>query len=204
MGAEMRRSGSAGAGVVVALLLVTGCGGGGKSDSGPSVTTELTKAVNTRCGHYLKPETVAAALGDNEFADVNGQFQNGKGSCLVNISVREAGRGTSGPLHTSAKLSLEILRWHDPAQVAEYVGEKCHATSADGVTKAFKGPKGACGTYRADPPEEFLVGGRVAAYAGEGRELITVTIEGVDGTLEQDREHAFELLADARAKISAK
>lgn len=198
----MRRSEFAGAGLIVALLLMTGCGGGGRSETGPSVTRALTKGVNTGCGHYLKPETVAAALGDNEFADVNGHFQDGKGSCLVNISVREAGLGTSGPLHRNVKLSLEILSWKDPAQVAEYVGGKCHAASADGVTESFKGPKEACGTYRADPPEEFLVGGRVDAYAGEGRKLITVTVHGVDGTLKQDREHAFQLLADARAKIS--
>lgn len=61
-------------------------------------------------------------------------FQDGNGSCLVNISVREAGRGRSGPLHTVAKLSLEVLDWKDPAQVAEYVDGKCHATSADNVT----------------------------------------------------------------------
>lgn len=200
----MRRSGSAGAGLVVVFLLMTGCGGGGGSETGPSVTTALAKGVNTGCGHYLKPETVAAALGDNKFADVNGHFQDGKGSCLVNISLSESGRGTSGPPHTFAKLSLQILDEEDPAQMAEYVGGKCHATSADGVTKTFKGPKGACGTYRADPPEEFLAGGRVEAYAGEGRKLITVTVDGVDGTLEQDREHAFQLLANARAKISGK
>ncbi|MBL1120708.1 hypothetical protein JK364_51890 [Streptomyces sp. 110] len=183
---------------------MTGCGGGGRSETGPSVTTALAKGVNTGCGHYLKPETVAAALGDNEFADVNGHFQGGKGSCLVNISVRAAGGGTSGPPHTFAKLSLEILDEEDPAQMAEYVGGKCHATSADGVTETFKGPKGACGTYRADPPEEFLAGGRVEAYAGEGRKLITVTVDGVDGTLKQDRKHALQLLADDRAKISGK
>lgn len=190
--------------MVVVLLLMTGCGGGGRSEAGPSVTPALTKGVNTGCGHHLKPETVAAALGDNKFAGVNGHFQDGKGSCLVNISVREEGRSGSGPLHTVAKLSLEILDWKDPAQVAEYVGGKCHATSADGVTKTFKGTKGACGTYRDDPPEEFLVGGRVDAYAGEGRKLITVTVDGVDGTLKQDRKHAFQLLADARAKVSGK
>lgn len=200
----MRRSGSACAGLVVVLLLMTGCGGGGRSETGSSVTAALTKGVNTGCGHYLKPETVGAALGDNKFADVNGQFQDGKGSCLVNISVREAGRGTSGPLHTDVKLSLEIQHWKDPAQVAGYVGGKCHATSADGVTKTFKGPKGACGTYRAHPSEEFLVGGRVDAYAGEGKKLITVTVHGVDGTLKQDSEHALQLLADARVKISGK
>ncbi|MFB7577356.1 hypothetical protein, partial [Streptomyces sp. NPDC056165] len=104
----------------------------------------------------------------------------------------------SGPQHTDVKLSLEILDWKDPAQVAGYVGGKCHATSANGVTKTFKGPKEACGTYRADPPEEFLVGGRLDAYAGEGRKLITVTVHGVDGTLKQDREHALQLLAEAR------
>ncbi|MFJ9683940.1 hypothetical protein ACIRP2_38990 [Streptomyces sp. NPDC101194] len=168
------------------------------------MTTAPAKGVNTGCGHYLKPETVAAALGDNKFADVNGHFQGGKGSCLVNISVREAGRSGSGPLHTVAKPSLEILDWKDPAQVAEYVGGKCHATSADGATRTFKGPEGACGTYWADPPEEFLVGGRVDACAGEGGKLLTVTVDGVDGTLKQDREHAFRLLADARAKFAGR
>jgi hypothetical protein len=45
------------------------------------------------------------------------------------------------------------------------------------------------------------VGGRVEAYAGEGKTLITVTIDGVDGTLKGDRQHALQLPAEARAKI---
>ncbi|MFF2409879.1 hypothetical protein [Streptomyces sp. NPDC058092] len=120
---------------------------------------------------------------------------------MVPISVTEAGRGTSGPRHTDTKLTLEIYDWKDPATVAEYVAGKCDAKPSDGVTQSFKGPKGAYGTFRADPPEDFLVGGRVAACAGEGKLLVQVTIDGVDGTLEQNREHAFQLLADARAEV---
>lgn len=87
------------------------------------------------------------------------------------------------------------------ATSAEYVAGKCDAELSDGVTQSFKGPDGACGTFHAGPPEEFLVGGRVAACAGEGRLLLQVTVDGVDGTLEQDREHALQLPADARAEV---
>ncbi|MFD4759650.1 hypothetical protein ACFWOJ_12355 [Streptomyces sp. NPDC058439] len=41
----------------------------------------------------------------------------------------------------------------------------------------------------------------MAACAGAGRLLLQVTIDGVEGTLEQDREHALQLLADARAEV---
>lgn len=75
------------------------------------------------------------------------------------------------------------------ATSAEYVAGKCDAELSDGVTQSFKGPDGACGTFHAGPPEEFLVGGRVAACAGEGRLLL------------QDREHALQLPADARAEV---
>ncbi|MFD9815632.1 hypothetical protein [Streptomyces sp. NPDC059080] len=162
----------------------------------------LAKAVNKSCSHFLKPESVAAALGDNTFDGTLGQIQGGKGSCSVTISVREAGRGTSGPLHTNVKLSLEILSWKDPALAAQSVDEVCHHTSAYGVTEIFQGPKGACSVYRAEPSEEFLVGGRLDIHGSEGRKRITVTVHGVDGTLKQDRKHALQLLADARAEIS--
>lgn len=96
---------------------------------------------------------------------------------------------------------LERERPSVRATPAEYVAGKCDAKVSDGVTQSFKGSEGACCTFPAGPPEEFLVGGRVAACAGAGRLLLQVTIDGVDDTLEQDREHALQLLADARAEV---
>ncbi|MFF2653754.1 hypothetical protein [Streptomyces sp. NPDC058045] len=198
----MRRIGSAGAVLAAGLLLVTGCSGGG-SDSGPRVTKALAESVPKGCGHYLKPESVAAALGANKFAGASGRFRDGKGSCSVDIKVGEAGRdGMDGPQHINVKFSLEIFDW-GPALVAESLKEKCHAAGDDGVTSTFKGPKGACGVYRAEPTEEFLVGGRLDAYAGEGRKLLTITFHGVDGTLKKDRGRVLRLLADARAEARA-
>ncbi|MFF9478194.1 hypothetical protein [Streptomyces sp. NPDC014733] len=198
----MRRSGWAGAGVAVGLLFVTGCGGGGGNGSAPAVDPALAKAVNKNCGHFLKPESVAAALGDNTFDGTLGKIQGDKGSCSITVSVREAGRGTSGPRHSDVKLSLEILSWKDPALVAQSVDEVCHNTSAVAVTEIFQGPKGACSVWRAEPTEEFLVGGKLDVHGGEGTKRITITVHGVDGTLKQDREHALQLLADVRAEIS--
>lgn len=68
----------------------------------------------------------------------------------------------------------------------------------------FQGPRGACVVYRAEPPEAALVGGRLKAYADEGTALLTVTVDGVDHTLKQDREHILQLLAEARAEVRAK
>ncbi|GLY66813.1 hypothetical protein Atai01_34320 [Amycolatopsis taiwanensis] len=178
---------------------MAGCGTDDTSQSGATVTPALADGVNTRCGQYLKPETVAAALGANTFADVNGQIENGAGSCLINISVTEVGYGPDSPRHSVAKVSLEILDFHDPS----HGREPCDDASAHGATEAFTGPDGACGLYWEKPPEAFLVGGRVSAYIDEGGRMITVRIDGVDPTtVNQDRDHAFQLLADARAKAS--
>lgn len=186
---------------VVASVLLAGCGGGGK---GPTVSKALVQGVDKKCGHYFKPETVATALGDNEFDQAVGGFKDGKGSCVVFISAVELGYGKDGPRRTAAKVSLEILDWKSRVDQPSYADQRCRDTTAAGVTRTFRGPGGACVVYRAEPPEAALVGGRLKAYADEGTALLTVTVDGVDHTLKQDREHILQLLAEARAEVRAK
>ncbi|MFF8692364.1 hypothetical protein ACF08W_09160 [Streptomyces sp. NPDC015144] len=190
--------------VAVVSALVAGCGGGGGGDAKPAVGKALAQGVEKRCGHYLKAETVATALGDNDFDQAVGGFKDGKGSCVVFVSAVEAGYGTDGPHRTAAKVSLEILDWERRVGSDDYAGEHCRDTTAAGVTKTFRGPGKICVVYRADPPDAFLVGGRLQANADEGTALLTVTVDGVDHALEQDREHALQLLAEARAVVRAR
>ncbi|MEV8454683.1 hypothetical protein AB0467_22990 [Streptomyces sp. NPDC052095] len=186
--------------VAVVSALVAGCGGG---DAKPAVDKALAQGVEKGCGPYLKAETVATALGDNDFAQAVGSFKDGKGSCVVFVSAVEAGYGTDGPHRTAAKVSLEILDWGRRVGSGDYAGAYCRDTAAAGVTKTFRGPGKACVVYRADPPEAALAGGRLQAYADEGTALLTVTVDGVDHALKQDREHALQLLAEARAVVRA-
>ncbi|MGW1432763.1 hypothetical protein ACWD6K_29600, partial [Streptomyces sp. NPDC002431] len=63
--------------VAVVSALVAGCGGGGGGDAKPAVGRALAQGVEKRCGHYLKAETVATALGDNDFDQAVGGFKDG-------------------------------------------------------------------------------------------------------------------------------
>ncbi|MFB6813391.1 hypothetical protein ACFCV8_02450 [Streptomyces sp. NPDC056347] len=191
-----------GGAVAVVSVLLAGCGGGG-GDAEPAVSKALVRGVNKRCGHYLKPETVAEALGKEKFDQAVGGFKGGKGSCVVFISATEAGYGTDGPHRTAARVSLEIQDWKRRVGPASYADEYCRDTTAAGVTKTFRGPGKTCVVYRAEPPDAALVGGRLQAYADEGTALLTVTVDGVDHTLKEDREHSLRLLAEARAVVRA-
>lgn len=78
---------------VVASVLLAGCGGGGK---GPTVSKALVQGVDKKCGHYFKPETVATALGDNEFDQAVGASRTARGRAWCSSRPSSWGTGRTG------------------------------------------------------------------------------------------------------------
>ncbi|MFE3769254.1 hypothetical protein [Streptomyces sp. NPDC059122] len=131
----MGRRGSVSAVRGAALLLVAGCEGGGGKPDGNAGNKALTDGVTKGCGGYLKPETVAAALGHATFANVNSAFrapEREMGGCLVNITT-SAGPGshTAGPI--AVYLMLEVYDSPSAASAAEFVAGACGTRLANGV-----------------------------------------------------------------------
>ncbi|MFE7312199.1 hypothetical protein ACFU7T_03650 [Streptomyces sp. NPDC057555] len=193
------------------LLLVAGCGGNGGGGGGKPSTGAADKAlvdgVNKGCRQYLKPETVATALGHERFVDVTGSFRGPDhvlGGCTVNISAT-AGAVPNGPRRNVPYLWLEVDDLRSPGLAAKFANDACDTRRRSDITKVFRGPQLACGTFAPEPAGASLRGGRIRAYASEGRRTVEVSVEGVtDETLKQDREHAFQLLSDARAVVRTK
>jgi hypothetical protein len=193
------RNWRAAAAIGAAALAISGCGGG----SGPDVPKALTQQIPASCGAYWQPKTVAAALGHRTVSHVTGKFDKparGVGDCEVDIPLdTPLGGANEGPY-----LTLEVDDRHQPADAAQLLADECDPRG-NAPDQTVSGPGHSCAVFRADPSDDAIQGGRIRAQDAAGTLFVQVTIEGVNGTrgadptLDADRTHAFQLLAEAVA-----
>ncbi|TQF01182.1 hypothetical protein E6W39_01700 [Kitasatospora acidiphila] len=186
--------------VGLAVLALAGCGGGG---SGPSIPKALQQQLPSACGGYWQPKTVATALGHSPFSHIVGQFDQparGHGNCMIYITL-----GSSpGSQSDKPYMSLEVDDEQQADRAAGLLADECNPKQNKG-DQTVTGPDASCAVFRADPPITALQGGQLLVMGTAGGLFLQVTIDGVIGptggypTLDSDRAHGFQLLADAIA-----